>query len=1180
MPSDSRNLFALQTESSRDSWFHGKAFAGGGYKAVASLHRGVSLSVEGALDVGLSGNAEIRDAADASLAAGADVKAGLGLEAAFPLDLFSEAGIVARFQAQAEAAAWVRAQIGLEFALFRRLLQDDVKLSGVWLELANIFIDESNLQAGLWGKASFSAEVVGQAAVYGSLVHAGDIDPGFTVVLDCAAGLGFGAGISFVHNVGFKDPQRLLNRLSDKLVAVLEDELQARITQVANPDAAKQAMAYVRLVLPLASRSAFSLAYKIATRPPAEHQNAAANSVVRSLVREGQELLLRLLCELGVKELHGRLGSQSFLDKLLLLSESDLESVLGVFADIGQLLWRLNLTEHASIDQWLGAIIDLLDPLASLLKLPLFDPEEVASWTDNLALLWSAAVLVRPIVGWATDNESSTPGTPFDGHAVTDVPKDLTLAQYVADRVSQVEGTARTATQLSFADLVIFIAADPSVEERVAAFVKELPDIAPAFDLLQRVFKGATSSPLVATFLKDLESRPLDARSILGELAQALPPVIESISTDLFQQLEQLGNSDVTEMIERVAKPTVLSLTAVAIPGIARLGIEPNADRTLREQLSAVLLQFLSRFLLVSSNVLLQHGASAASGTLRDLANEVTSQGRTDVVDKVRAIAVGSPLGLIVNSDDVAQLLRLIADAVERWNQQWRSQTFDQLETIVSLGLASGAGQLGKVWTDLHDKPDDMPVPDAVGQLTRLIIGEACDVLGFVVLGAAQILANHLGNLGRALIAEVQAAVTQVVAAAKQAVQWLDKSVDDLRAVAGQLAKDIEQIGADLAGDVAALGRYVEGLLDSIVGTVHDRGWQIVQAALFENWVYQHSGDTAGWLEQKVREGYDGLFNSVRHELDAPLSMLTSFADHVQQELNNQALGGGLDKEALVRSLKRAILDAGITDLRFTIDVFGVDLGTITLPAGSVAGAMIDTIFGDGVVDGHLNSAIEKGRPLPAKQVQLGATKAAIAGALSKAQAAQYVSSLFTGRLLSVEITEPKEGKTYTDEATLSVAIKGADSNFVNGVFGVPDRVKLLINGREYPSVEDLAVEQAGGLRLDATLVPTGVGVVPHPVFHTNRYAQFRVPGRYRIRRGVGRNLRGRPTNGGDDPGNVDPGSSDPGNGGSGGADPGVDQTIVLRPGLNVIHLVATDGSDQQPQVIQAIRSFYLRRSR
>src|SRR5437868_13413671 len=91
-------VFSIKTETSHDGWAHGKAFASGAYGAVASLHRGITLSAQAALDVGLSGDAQLADAAKASFSAGADVKAGLSLEAALPLDLFStdplsEAGI-------------------------------------------------------------------------------------------------------------------------------------------------------------------------------------------------------------------------------------------------------------------------------------------------------------------------------------------------------------------------------------------------------------------------------------------------------------------------------------------------------------------------------------------------------------------------------------------------------------------------------------------------------------------------------------------------------------------------------------------------------------------------------------------------------------------------------------------------------------------------------------------------------------------------------------------------------------------------------------------------------------------------------------------------------------------------------------------------------------------------------
>src|SRR5439155_9191062 len=172
----------------------------------------------------------------------ADVKAALSLEAALPLDLFStdplsEAGIVALFQAEAEAAAWIRANIALEFVEFRRLLASDGRLSGVWADLTDIFFDQAELSAGIWAKASFSAEVIGRAAVYGTLLPSEGADAGFTVVLDCAAGLTAGAGMGFVHNIGLRDAQQLLNRLSDCCASAIEDELERQLRRVARPEA-------------------------------------------------------------------------------------------------------------------------------------------------------------------------------------------------------------------------------------------------------------------------------------------------------------------------------------------------------------------------------------------------------------------------------------------------------------------------------------------------------------------------------------------------------------------------------------------------------------------------------------------------------------------------------------------------------------------------------------------------------------------------------------------------------------------------------------------------------------------------------------------------------------------------------------------------------------------------------
>jgi len=56
-----------------------------------------------------------------------------------------------------------------------------------------------------------------------------------------------------------------------------------------------------------------------------------------------------------------------------------------------------------------------------------------------------------------------------------------------------------------------------------------------------------------------------------------------------------------------------------------------------------------------------------------------------------------------------------------------RAHTFDQLEAVV-VSVCDRQQPGRELWTGLRDKPDDVPLPDAVGQLAQLLITETCDV--------------------------------------------------------------------------------------------------------------------------------------------------------------------------------------------------------------------------------------------------------------------------------------------------------------------------------------------------------------------------------------------------------------------------------------------------------------------
>ena len=249
-------LFSITASTPADGRRHGAAAASGRASASAALERGLDLSAR--VEIGANVDASIRDQVSGTFTGGVAGKAGIALQAKFPLDLFREAGIIARVQAQAEAGAYLRAALGLELQVFRDLVRG--QFEGPLRELCDIFLEEAVVEAGLWARAAFAAEMVAEATLTGSLVSSGSGSPGFSFSAEYGMGLLYGSGASFLANIGFTDPRRLLNRLSDRLTALVVAEAERHVATLSGPDrdAAAEALTILRILLPLAGRSSSS----------------------------------------------------------------------------------------------------------------------------------------------------------------------------------------------------------------------------------------------------------------------------------------------------------------------------------------------------------------------------------------------------------------------------------------------------------------------------------------------------------------------------------------------------------------------------------------------------------------------------------------------------------------------------------------------------------------------------------------------------------------------------------------------------------------------------------------------------------------------------------------------------------------------------------------------------------
>ena len=631
---------------------------------------------------------EARDGAIASFAAGADVAAGLSLIAAFPLDLFHEAGLIARLQAQLEAAAFVNADLGLEAHTFENRLRQNLK--GPWLDLAEIFLEELVIEAGFWAKASFAAEAVAEAALVGSLIPVQDstgksVLPGFTFSLQYSAGISFGTGAHFVTNFGFSNSQRLLDRLTAK-VTLLVDEMVARQLE-STPDAAT-ARAYFSLLFPLASRTIFELGVTLAKSAVEKQKPAAMSGIVGSFVRQAQQLALDSLIDLALNQLAHVLGAEDVLAKVRTL-ESDRDQVLQALYLVRDAVSGLSGQEETTDADWLQRVSLILDPLMGLLRLNLLG-DNSRSLQEGAALMWSAAVLVTEVRDWADE-----PGAvePF-GDSPTSLPQTSLVATYIATRI---EPRTDPSAPLTLAEVVQFILS----QDRMAALGNTFPALRDVLGWVSSIVSANDASALLKALLHDLlPLEPAQTAQIWGDLFKAAEPKIEQVMQTLFAQIETT-DPGWAEIIGCVVKPISVSLVRIVPGGVAALG-DDTAARVLSEKVSIVLLQILARMVLSSANVLVEKALADAGSSMRGLANfvahpELDLRGN-QIFNQVSYACRNSPVSFELLRDDVVAILNLAAGAVDRLNGRDRTDLFALLQKLATLGLTSGDADLDSAW--------------------------------------------------------------------------------------------------------------------------------------------------------------------------------------------------------------------------------------------------------------------------------------------------------------------------------------------------------------------------------------------------------------------------------------------------------------------------------------------------
>ncbi|MGI0027022.1 MAG: hypothetical protein ACREAD_04195 [Nitrosopumilaceae archaeon] len=1093
---EASTLFSSNKGTNFGKWGHGEAFVVAGADAVASLRRGINLSAQADIEGGL--DADVHNGFAGTFKTGASAKAEISLTAAFPLDLFEGAGLIVRLAARAQASAFVELEIGIDNSLFEQMLHD--KLNNTWAELADIFIDETSIEAGIWASASLSIMAYVEAALAGCFLPSPGNQAGFTCSFGYGVGFVKGVGKQFLVSINFKDSSRLLDRLSDKMVSIIEDEITQLLPSLQKSDAvsANRAMTYLKFILPLVSRTGFELGSKMISGQITDYKTEAITSFVRSFAREGTQFLIKSISDMAISKITDKLNDDSlFTNALLKLAPDKQDQFLTNLVYVDSLLIKLTKIEHASVDNWFSAVDNLIEPLMGIVASDIFGTngsEDAKNWKNYVSLFWTSAVLMREITQWATTS------TQINDPTTTSI--DDTLAQIdntdLASTIASQITTSVPGMPLVKDDIINLVLSNANLGLLQEAF----PELVPLVQFLSiHMTKNGKAITLLQALIDNFgEVEQADAVAIKDDLLSALTTIVQNeLIPNLFEKLKISGDPEVVEIIETIVEPAVKSLTGSIIPNIFQLSDDESA-RKLRELVSAVLLQLISKLILTSTDALLDKAMNDAKGSMNKITQDLRDGKALDVLNSMSPFLAHSSFGMPTTAKDIADILDLAADAIGFWNTNIRPTLFSLTGQLLSLGIGADDIQTNKTLSTISNSSDP-PLRSTLESLTLNLVDAIIKLFNYLIPKIAELLLKFLKNVVDAIINLVKDFVKSALDVAVKAIQSLEQAIVDLDNLVQKLKADIEQYISNISTKVGEFAAKVITFENNIVDNISSYGWnQLIQPILFDNELFQAIPFGYGSsIEDLAYSIYLGVFNTIKYLLDEPLKILQKIAYWVHDLMIFLLQAGTLDKTTLINTVRQQALNSFASDLSITIDIPSVtlidspwpipdltspriNLGTFTIPSGQILGEIINYVFQIPEFDGFVEYLIQNGQDTNSSQSTQDTTQKTLDNDMSQQQAMDAIGDLTTDKDLQIEIKYPKEGEVYKDIAPLTINLTGATSSFVSDVLGVPKRVKIIVNGVEYPYASENWVNSNDVLVFEATLSPTNVGLVPVPI--------------------------------------------------------------------------------------------------
>ncbi|MEM7119181.1 MAG: hypothetical protein AAF614_42580 [Chloroflexota bacterium] len=1080
----SQSLITAEADVTAGDW--GKAAAGLSLdiQAQATLNRGIDVQLGASALAELSASFSKFVAADAELRAAASARLKGQIQA--PLDLFNESGMAVRLQAVAEASILVRLALGLNFGDFLALAEQDPNIQGVPAELLRIFLEESEVQAGVLGKAAFSAMAYANLVISGRLVATDDFPAGFTVAGEYGMGLKGGVGFQLFANIGFKDTGRAIRRTVDVLVDAAMTEMQAYV-----PDPAqREILSFFRAPAKMVLRAGFEVGYALAESAPtfATDGGDLAERTVQVLMEELQRFILEQLNTLGTLLFKRALAELNIPQKRWEDSKPQREH-------FAQLLRALppdpfDVTDANNVAYWAELVSAGIAVAVELGGDQLIE----ASWVEPLTIMWSSVQLLFAITNrvssalarvsffGAVDVGANTNIPAFAGNLATDdAPPPSLIREHINDRLG------RNANDPITQDFIVeYLVSDVIIDKLVAEF----PEIKPILNIVM----GDDSSSFVEaaqTILRNASSfvdnqGNLDPQGTLEVLSLGMQAYMrDRVEDDLRPLLIEIADEDenLVLYIDDVILTTFTFTVETVFQRIINYGFgNITGKQALKEACSSICMKLFGRSLVVTYDVLMAFAMAEVSTQFANMAEEA---------DQPNGLAeqLAQLINLQSEQDFIAEVMEDTLQIAAQVFTPLPDPTRARIRNLLYIIIDSVPPNPGDDWLDdlLNNPAIQEATYEAMFDLTIEIGGILAEnlmrFLSLVLIKIAEKSLAILYDYVDAGLEQIEEWLEELAEVAQALYSWFLSLPQQFAALAAEIEAAIDE-ALDLIADTLNLFAN-EQRQQTLINAIETKYQEIVMAVLTDNPIYQNTpefpsfdlfgvqiptkSDIAAGFAEFAAENVVAVF--VQPILDLAVAPLATAQLTLLEEVHELVLAlRDIDSsQNITAQVTDLVLDWLAAQIREAFaeedpgvefnNLFGISLGFVGFPLDDLVATVRSTVRSLAAFETVIRNLVD--------QIQTILEAEEMEAALRLQEEAERIRQqevemmLTESHLTNVDvlILEPSASAEYRDDLEIEIFLEGVPYSYLGlGEATVP-RVFMLLNDEQL-ALSEFTVEE------------------------------------------------------------------------------------------------------------------------